>query len=354
MNPGLCPQRDLEGGLIAPLIRSRSGRGLPCASVALCPVGSYPTFLPYWFPAPRRRNPVGSRAGQGSGRGLFFRWTLLCCPSRRRTLLHEVPCSRSPESPLPVNNRQPSPRPFPNTSKAQFRPAHNSSGTSPTAPAEFAHVFQKAPWMLRIDLEGRKREDGKGWPLPCVRQQAAEDRVKEWQAAGDGGSPLPQPPCRGDAGWNTRRGEPSALRYEVLVPRTKTHNQGGGRELQDFATGRLSIPSLTLAIDAKAKQMKAEGLDVVGFGAGEPDFDTPQHIKDACAKALAAGFTKYTPSSGIPELRQAIADKFKRENGLTYKPLRSSSPAAASTPATTSSSPPARRATRSSSRRRTG
>jgi aspartate aminotransferase len=79
-------------------------------------------------------------------------------------------------------------------------------------------------------------------------------------------------------------------------------------------------PSLTLAIDAKAKQMKAEGQDVVGFGAGEPDFDTPQHIKDAAAKALADGFTKYTPSSGIPELRQAIVDKFKRDNGLTYKP----------------------------------
>jgi aspartate aminotransferase len=66
--------------------------------------------------------------------------------------------------------------------------------------------------------------------------------------------------------------------------------------------------------------MKADGLDVVGFGAGEPDFDTPQHIKDAAAKALADGFTKYTPASGIPELRQAIADKFKRENGLSYKP----------------------------------
>jgi aspartate aminotransferase len=79
-------------------------------------------------------------------------------------------------------------------------------------------------------------------------------------------------------------------------------------------------PSLTLAIDSKAKQMKADGLDVVGFGAGEPDFDTPQHIKDAAAKALAAGFTKYTPAAGIPELRTAIADKHKRENGLTYKP----------------------------------
>ena len=78
-------------------------------------------------------------------------------------------------------------------------------------------------------------------------------------------------------------------------------------------------PSLTLAIDSKAKQMKAEGQDVVGFGAGEPDFDTPQHIKDAAIKALNEGFTKYTPASGTPELRQAIADKFKRDNGLNYK-----------------------------------
>jgi len=79
-------------------------------------------------------------------------------------------------------------------------------------------------------------------------------------------------------------------------------------------------PSLTLAIDSKAKAMKAAGEDVVGFGAGEPDFDTPQHIKDAAIKALASGFTKYTPSSGIPELREAIAAKFQRENSLTYKP----------------------------------
>jgi len=79
-------------------------------------------------------------------------------------------------------------------------------------------------------------------------------------------------------------------------------------------------PSLTLAIDAQAKAMKASGIDVVGFGAGEPDFATPQHITDAAIKALQDGFTKYTPSSGTPELRQAAADKFKRENGLTYKP----------------------------------
>jgi aspartate aminotransferase len=79
-------------------------------------------------------------------------------------------------------------------------------------------------------------------------------------------------------------------------------------------------PSLTLAIDAKAKQMKADGIDVVGFGAGEPDFATPPHIVEAAIKALRDGFTKYTPSSGIPELRRAAADKFKRDNGLDYKP----------------------------------
>jgi aspartate aminotransferase len=78
-------------------------------------------------------------------------------------------------------------------------------------------------------------------------------------------------------------------------------------------------PSLTLSIDAKAKAMKAEGIDVCGFGAGEPDFDTPEHIKRAAIEALEAGFTKYTPSSGIPELRQAIADKLAAENNLSYR-----------------------------------
>ena len=79
-------------------------------------------------------------------------------------------------------------------------------------------------------------------------------------------------------------------------------------------------PSLTLSIDSKAKALKAEGLDVCGFGAGEPDFDTPDHIKQAAIQALEAGFTKYTPSAGLPELRQAIAEKFQNDNGLTYKP----------------------------------
>src|SRR6266403_1534866 len=79
-------------------------------------------------------------------------------------------------------------------------------------------------------------------------------------------------------------------------------------------------PSLTLSIDSKAKAMKAEGIDVCGFGAGEPDFDTPEHIKQAAIEALQAGFTKYTPSSGIPELRAAIAEKLKSENNLDYEP----------------------------------
>jgi aspartate aminotransferase len=78
-------------------------------------------------------------------------------------------------------------------------------------------------------------------------------------------------------------------------------------------------PSLTLAIDSKAKAMKAEGIDVFGFGAGEPDMDTPEHIKNAAITALQEGRTKYTPSSGIPELRQAISQKFLKENGLDYK-----------------------------------
>lgn len=79
-------------------------------------------------------------------------------------------------------------------------------------------------------------------------------------------------------------------------------------------------PSPTLVIDSKAKAMKAEGIDVCGFGAGEPDFDTPEHIKAAAMASLEMGFTKYTPSSGIPELRAAISEKFKVDNGLEYKP----------------------------------
>lgn len=79
-------------------------------------------------------------------------------------------------------------------------------------------------------------------------------------------------------------------------------------------------PSPTLAITARANQLKAEGKDILAFGAGEPDFDTPDHIKQAAIDALAKGKTKYTPSAGIPELKTAIIDKLLRDNGLTYKP----------------------------------
>lgn len=77
-------------------------------------------------------------------------------------------------------------------------------------------------------------------------------------------------------------------------------------------------PSATLAVTNRAKEMKAQGLDVLGFAAGEPDFDTPDFIKDAAIEALKKGQTKYTPASGTPELRKAIAEKLKNENGLTY------------------------------------
>ena len=79
-------------------------------------------------------------------------------------------------------------------------------------------------------------------------------------------------------------------------------------------------PSPTLAVSARAKAMRAAGQDVLSFDVGEPDFDTPQHIKDACIAALQNGDTKYTPAPGTPKLRQAIADKLMRENGVEYGP----------------------------------
>ena len=77
--------------------------------------------------------------------------------------------------------------------------------------------------------------------------------------------------------------------------------------------------SPTLAITAKAKEMKQKGDDVVSFGAGEPDFDTPSHIKSSAVKAIEGGFTKYTASSGIPELKKAICEKFRNDNSLAYE-----------------------------------
>jgi aspartate aminotransferase len=85
--------------------------------------------------------------------------------------------------------------------------------------------------------------------------------------------------------------------------------------------GRIQ-PSPTIAVTSKARELKAAGRDVIGLGAGEPDFDTPDNIKDAAIKAIKAGHTKYTAVEGIPELRAAIAAKFKRENNLDYKPAQ--------------------------------
>ncbi len=81
---------------------------------------------------------------------------------------------------------------------------------------------------------------------------------------------------------------------------------------------RKLVPSATLAITATARRMRAEGIDVISFGAGEPDFDTPAHIKDAAILAIREGFTKYTATGGIDELRDAVATKMKRDNGLSY------------------------------------
>jgi aspartate aminotransferase len=78
--------------------------------------------------------------------------------------------------------------------------------------------------------------------------------------------------------------------------------------------------SLTLALTEKGKELKAKGIDVVSFTAGEPDFPTPEYIRDAAKKAIDAGFTRYTASAGIPELRKAIAEKLRRENNLDYAP----------------------------------
>lgn len=78
-------------------------------------------------------------------------------------------------------------------------------------------------------------------------------------------------------------------------------------------------PSPTLAMAAKAKAMKAQGIDVVDFGVGEPDFDTPENVKQAGIKAIQSGFTKYTPAGGTDELRDAVVDKFRKDNGLSYE-----------------------------------
>lgn len=103
--------------------------------------------------------------------------------------------------------------------------------------------------------------------------------------------------------------------HDVALPMMETF-------LMAFLADALSRvkPSATIAVAQKARELKANGVDVIGLGAGEPDFDTPDNIKGAAIEAMNQGYTKYTPVSGIPELRKAISEKFMRENGLTYAP----------------------------------
>src|SRR4030067_2348651 len=113
--------------------------------------------------------------------------------------------------------------------------------------------------------------------------------------------------CSGSSG---RRFDPSA----------NLASRGKERTLKKLArrVGKIQ-PSPTLAITSKAKAMKAQGIDVVGLGGGEPDFDTPHHIKAVAKKALEDGYTKDPPVSGTPELKDAIIAKLKRDSGLEYK-----------------------------------
>jgi len=90
--------------------------------------------------------------------------------------------------------------------------------------------------------------------------------------------------------------------------------------MQISKRGQAIAPSMTLAIDAKAKKMQAEGLDVIGFGAGEPDYPTPEWVKQAAVDALARNMTRYTPATGSEDLRRAICEKLQRDNGLAYQP----------------------------------
>jgi aspartate aminotransferase len=110
--------------------------------------------------------------------------------------------------------------------------------------------------------------------------------------------------------------ERAVRRHNLLVMPESTLSPALSQRVRRVA------PSITLAVTSKAKALKAKGVDVVSFGAGEPDYDTPAFIKDAAVQALAEGQTKYTPNPCVPVLREAVAEKFKRDNGLDYGPGR--------------------------------
>ena len=102
-------------------------------------------------------------------------------------------------------------------------------------------------------------------------------------------------------------------------PRNLALKKGHSRTMGIAKRAQSIKPSPTLATAAKAKAMKAQGIDVVDFGVGEPDFDTPENVKQAGIKAIQSGFTKYTPAGGTDELKEAVIEKFKRDNNLTYE-----------------------------------
>jgi len=105
-----------------------------------------------------------------------------------------------------------------------------------------------------------------------------------------------------------------------LFSRIKIENLKGAKKMKISKRAQAVPASATIAVTARAQQLKAQGVDVVGFGAGAPDFDTPDYIKDAAIAALKAGKTKYTAAAGIIELRTVIAEKLLKENGLEYTP----------------------------------
>src|SRR4030095_760877 len=105
-------------------------------------------------------------------------------------------------------------------------------------------------------------------------------------------------------------------------PRWWKRSNGSRTENRMKLSNRLAViePSMTLKVSAKAAELKAKGIDVVSFGAGEPDFDTPAHIKEASKKALDAGATKYTQVEGTPQLRKAVAAWFTKAHGFEVAP----------------------------------
>src|SRR6187402_377549 len=108
--------------------------------------------------------------------------------------------------------------------------------------------------------------------------------------------------------------------FRVRRPQRHPDPAGTRAAMKISQRARNTAPSPTLGITARARQLKAQGIDVIGFGAGEPDFDTPDPIKRAAIAALEGGDTKYTPSSGTEALRKAICEKLRQDNGLSYQP----------------------------------